>query len=115
MMNSRGEFWTHVFVQERGQVAEVERVHGCELHGEELEPQKTEEELIRVQSGTLVTTLHGIGWFQQARSSYLDLPLKRLHVVYDLIKHQCLANHLKVTQILANLIVSLVHKDCLPY
>jgi hypothetical protein len=26
---------------------------------------------------------------------YLDLPLQGLHVVYDFIEHDCLANHLK--------------------
>jgi len=26
---------------------------------------------------------------------YLDLPLQGLHVVYDFIQHDCLANHLK--------------------
>jgi hypothetical protein len=43
-------------------------------------------------------------------SSYLDLPLKRLDIVYDLIKHECLANHLKLQR---NKIITLVHKDCL--
>ena len=27
--------------------------------------------------------------------TYLDLPLQGLHIVYDFIEHDCLANHLK--------------------
>jgi hypothetical protein len=30
-----------------------------------------------------------------AADLYLDLPLQGLHVVYDFIQHDCLANHLK--------------------
>jgi hypothetical protein len=38
---------------------------------------------------------HNHSSYELTVGTYLDLPLQGLHIVYDFIKHDCLANHLK--------------------
>lgn len=38
---------------------------------------------------------HNHSSYELTVGTYLDLPLQGLHIVYDFVKHDCLANHLK--------------------
>lgn len=91
----------HIFGKEVGQIVEVQlRVHRGQLHGQKLQKvDKNGNKRFRWQFMGfhdhlcicwLIYLTMGMCVF-----AYLDLPLQRLHVVYDLVEHDGLANHLK--------------------
>ena len=87
----KGKVYTYILLQEGRQVTEVKWIHSCKLHGEELQPQGSEI----VQNSETASMMASIDLNRTA--AYLDLSLQRLDVVYDFIKHKCLANHLNKT------------------
>ena len=92
----------HIFSKQVGQIVEVQLgIHRRQLHGQKLQQMYMKGKRFSThrafQNGKRCgfMMIPGLCGLRIGIYTYLDLPLQRLHVVYDLIEHDSLAYHLK--------------------